>query len=210
MTLSTLFTYAKCATSLIHRMNCRAAPFICENLATWGAKGTYTVHAGEIFENENIDLHLLKACQTPTIQTVTEHRTASTEYLNGYVTVQHRSFRKPSFLDPRSSISETRVSILASRDSILASQNLKQSSFEMRGSSLEFPASSVNLLLSGTGQISVQRKWKRKEIFAVGLVNSVLNLPDGQVIFGGEFKHRRTVINPAHQIFLGWLKWLSG
>ena len=210
MTLSTLFTYTKCATSLIHRMNCRAAPFICENLGTWGAKGTYTVHAGEIFENENIDLHLLKACQTPTIQTVTEHRTASTEYLNGYVTVQHCSFRKPSFLDPRSSISETRVSILASQDSILASQNLKQSSFEMRGSSLEFPASSVNLLLSGTGQISVQRKWKRKEIFAVGLVNSVLNLPDGQVILGGEFKHRRTVINPAHQIFLGWLKLLSG
>ena len=140
--------------------------------------------------------------------------TASTdwrcEYLNGYVTVQHRSFRKHSFLDPRSSISETRDSILTSWDSILASQNSKQSSFEMRGSSLKFRASSVNLLLSGTGQISVQRKWKRKEIFAVGLVNSVLNLPDGQVIFGGEFKHRRTVINPAHQIFLGWLKWLSG
>ena len=31
--------------------------------------------------------------------------------------------------------------------------------------------------------------------FVTGLVNSVLNLPDGQVKFFGEF----TVINPAHQ-----------
>ena len=31
--------------------------------------------------------------------------------------------------------------------------------------------------------------------FATGLVNSVLNLPDGQEKFSGEF----TVINPAHQ-----------
>ena len=31
--------------------------------------------------------------------------------------------------------------------------------------------------------------------FATGLMNSVLNLPDGQVKFLGEF----TVINPAHQ-----------
>ena len=31
--------------------------------------------------------------------------------------------------------------------------------------------------------------------FATGLMNSVLNLPDGQVKFFGEF----TVINPAHQ-----------
>ena len=107
-----------------------------------------------IFENENIDSHLLKAWRTPTIQTVTEHRTESTdwpcEYLNGYVTVQHRSFGKPSFLDPRSSIIETRDSILASWDSILASRNSKRSSFEKWGSSLEFRASSVNLLLSGT------------------------------------------------------------
>ena len=82
------------------------------------------------------------------------HRTASTdrwcEYLNGYMTVQHHSFRKPSFLDPWSSIIETRDSILASRDSILASRNSKLLSFETRGSSLEFRASSVNLLLSGT------------------------------------------------------------
>ena len=39
--------------------------------------------------------------------------------------------------------------------------------------------------------------------FAVRLVNSVLNLPDGQVnFFGGNSNYRRTVINPAHQIFL--------
>ena len=40
--------------------------------------------------------------------------------------------------------------------------------------------------------------------FAVGLVNSVLNLPDRRVIFlGGNSNYRRTVINPAHQIFFG-------
>ena len=40
--------------------------------------------------------------------------------------------------------------------------------------------------------------------FAVGLVNSVLNLPDGQVIFfAGNSNYRRTVINPAHPIFSG-------
>ena len=38
--------------------------------------------------------------------------------------------------------------------------------------------------------------------FATGLVNSVLNLPDRQVKFGGNSNSRRTVINPAHQIFL--------
>ena len=119
------------------------------------------------------------------------------------MTVQHRSFRKPSFLDPRSSISETRDSILASRDSILASQNSKQSSFEMRGSSLEFRASSVNLLLSGTVEISVQRKWKRKEIFAVRLVNSVLNLPDGQVILWGGIQTQKNCNQSCSSIFFG-------
>ena len=53
------------------------------------------VRARYIFENGNIDLNSLKACRNPTIQTVTEHHTASTdrwcEYLNGYVTVQHCS-----------------------------------------------------------------------------------------------------------------------
>ena len=41
--------------------------------------------------------------------------------------------------------------------------------------------------------------------FAVGLVNSVLNLPDRRVIFlgGGNSNYRRTVVNPAHQIFFG-------
>ena len=42
---------------------------------------------------------------------------------------------------------------------------------------------------------------------AVGLVNSVINLPDGQVNFlGGNSNYRRTVINPAHQIFGGLLE----
>ena len=39
--------------------------------------------------------------------------------------------------------------------------------------------------------------------FALGLVNSVLNLHDGQVnFFGGNSNSRRTVVNPTHQIFL--------
>ena len=54
--------------------------------------------------------------------------------------------------------------------------------------------------------------------FAAGLVNSVLNLPDGQVSFffggggvGGEnSNYRKTVINPAHQIFLGLVKMTFG
>ena len=36
--------------------------------------------------------------------------------------------------------------------------------------------------------------------FAIGLVNSVLNLPDGQVEFFEEFKlHENCVINPTYQ-----------
>ena len=52
--------------------------------------------------------------------------------------------------------------------------------------------------------------------FVIGLVNAVLNLPDGllKVFFlvaggggGGGFKCRKTVINPVHQkIFSGYLK----
>ena len=38
--------------------------------------------------------------------------------------------------------------------------------------------------------------------FAIRLLNSVLNLPDGQVIFFLEnSNYRRNVINPAHQLF---------
>ena len=43
-------------------------------------------------------------------------------------------------------------------------------------------------------------------VFAIELVNSVLNLPDGQVSFLGNSNNKRLVINPAHQIFLGVLK----
>lgn len=40
--------------------------------------------------------------------------------------------------------------------------------------------------------------------FAIGLVNSVLNLPDGQVKIFEEFKlHKNCVINPAYQNDLG-------
>ena len=72
-----------------------------------------------LYEPEDIDLHVLKACWTLTIQTVTEHRNASTdrrcEYLNSYLTVQHRSFRKPCFLDPQSSRLDPRISKLDPR-----------------------------------------------------------------------------------------------
>ena len=41
--------------------------------------------------------------------------------------------------------------------------------------------------------------------FAIGLVNPVLNLSEGQVVFlGGEnSRYRRTVISAAHENFLG-------
>ena len=40
--------------------------------------------------------------------------------------------------------------------------------------------------------------------FAIGLMNLVLNLPNGQVKFFQEFKsHKNCVINPAHQNILG-------
>ena len=40
--------------------------------------------------------------------------------------------------------------------------------------------------------------------FAIGLVNSVLNLPKRQVKFFEEFKlHKNCVINPAHQNVFG-------
>ena len=39
--------------------------------------------------------------------------------------------------------------------------------------------------------------------FAIGLVNSVLKLSDGQVKFWGDSNYRRSVINPAHQNVLG-------
>ena len=40
--------------------------------------------------------------------------------------------------------------------------------------------------------------------FAIGLVNSFLNLPDVQVKIFGEFKlHKNCVINSAYQKFLG-------
>ena len=40
--------------------------------------------------------------------------------------------------------------------------------------------------------------------FAIGLVNSVLNLPDGQVKIFEEFKlHKNCVINPAYQNDVG-------
>ena len=47
--------------------------------------------------------------------------------------------------------------------------------------------------------------------FAVGLVNSVLNLPDKQVNFFGEnSNYRGNVINPAHQIFGGLVEMTFG
>ena len=47
--------------------------------------------------------------------------------------------------------------------------------------------------------------------FAVGLVNFVINLPHGQVNFlGGNSNYRRTVINPAHQIFGGLVEMTFG
>ena len=47
--------------------------------------------------------------------------------------------------------------------------------------------------------------------FAIGTANSVFNLPDEQVNFwGGNSNYRRTVINPAHQIFGGLVEMTFG
>ena len=43
-------------------------------------------------------------------------------------------------------------------------------------------------------------------VFAIELVNSVLNLPVGQLSFLGNSNYKRLVINPAQQIFLRVLK----
>ena len=37
--------------------------------------------------------------------------------------------------------------------------------------------------------------------FAIGLVNSVVNSPEGEGSFGGNSDYRRAVINPIHQNF---------
>ena len=91
----------------------------------------------------------MKACRTPTIQTVTEHHTASTdqrcEYLNGYVTVQHCSFGKPSFLDPWNLRLDPPVS--------------KLEAFELRDVRIESRVSSVYLLLSGTVRFVGGSSW---------------------------------------------------
>ena len=42
--------------------------------------------------------------------------------------------------------------------------------------------------------------------FAVRLMSSVLNLPEGQVTLFGNINHRRAAISPAHCCFLCWLK----
>ena len=47
--------------------------------------------------------------------------------------------------------------------------------------------------------------------FAIGLVDSVLNLPDGQVIFFGEFEEQKNCeINSALQKALGLVEMMSG
>ena len=56
---------------------------------------------------------------------------------------------------------------------------------------------------------SVQRKYSVSYSlglvdFAIGLLNSVLNLPNGKVKFFEEFKlHKNCVINPAYQRVFG-------
>ena len=62
-------------------------------------------------------------------------------------------------------------------------------------------------------KLPVSNKQRAKEVvsdslglvdFSIGLVNLVLNLSEGQVVFflgGGEFKYRRTAISAAHVNF---------
>ena len=94
---------------------------------------------------ENIDVHLLKACWTLAIQTVTELCTASTnrrcEYLSGHMTVQDRSFGKPCFLDPWSLKLETRSLHLETLSSHLETRSIGASRREDRVSSFELRVS---------------------------------------------------------------------
>ena len=59
-------------------------------------------------------------------------------------------------------------------------------------------------------KVKEQRAKKVVLDFAIGPVNSVFNLPDGQVIFFRNLNNRRTVINPAHQIFFGLIEMTFG
>ena len=68
-----------------------------------GAQGLHYTGYVCSLETENIDLRLLKACRScETVTEQAEHCTASTdhqcEFLDGYVTVQHRSFQKTELL----------------------------------------------------------------------------------------------------------------
>ena len=127
-------------------MNCRAALIICENLGRWRAKATYTVHAGQIFEIKNIDLHSLKAWRTLTIQT--SQNTVLQALINS------TNIWTATWLYNIILSENLAYWILDHRDLILASRNSKCSSFETWGLSLESRLSSVNLLLNGTvGQI---------------------------------------------------------
>ena len=63
--------------------------------------------------------------------------------------------------------------------------------------------------------LPVSNKQRAKEVvsdspglvgFSIRLVNPVLNLSEGQVVFwGGNSKYRRTVISAAHENFFGLL-----
>ena len=69
--------------------------------------------------------------------------------------------------------------------------------------------------------MSLKKQWAKKVVsdrpgqvdFAIGLVNSVLNLPHGQVKFFEEFKlQKNCVINPVYQKVFGasWNEFWAG
>ena len=63
--------------------------------------------------------------------------------------------------------------------------------------------------LSTTATFLVDSPSPGLEDFAIRLVNSVLNLPDGQVMFFEEFKLQKN-FNSAHQMFLGLVEMMFG
>ena len=81
-------------------VTCQATPFICVKISEHGEQRLHTLEMQDksLKPKKKIYTYLLKACRKLVIQTVTEHCTASTdhqfEFLNGFVTVQHCSFRK--------------------------------------------------------------------------------------------------------------------
>ena len=172
----------KTATSLIHRMNFRAAPFISE-------LGEQRLHTDALYTQDkssimNISIYTYWKLAEPW-QFKQSYRTPHRKHWST-VRISERlrdcttSFcRKTLLLDPRSSKLETRSSCLETRSS--GSRNSKCSSFEMRGSSLELRWLSVNLPLSGTVYLWAHRKLEHPKVYFKYTLNMLIGVLENQL-----------------------------